>query len=713
MTELERKIAAKIPGEDTGIEVRRSFCDICAPLNHCGIDAYIKDGKLLKVEGTKDHPFSKGLLCTKGANNRAYIYKEDRLQTPLRRIGSRGSGEFEAISWNEAYDIIAEKLNGVKTQYGADAVAFYSGHTKWYRFLLQRFAHVFGSINYGTESSCCFTGSRLAWLLLGGKYATSDIRKARLYLAWGSPTHYSRYTSANALDDFAARGGTVISVDPRLTPANQRIAALHLRVLPGTDGLLANTIAGIIIRNGWQDREYIEKYVHGFEPYAAYVSSLSVEDCAACTGVPAESIERAADMIAHIKPMACECNPNSLLHQTNGLQTARAIHALTVITGNLDTPGGNVPADFSFCEQIAGFHTGDEEFALGKKPKSFSEAIGGKRFPVWSALIEQFQACDMPRQILEGTPYPIKALFALGLNMRMLPDTAYTKKALEALDFFVDTDLFLTDTAKYADIVLPACSSLEREEFKAYPGGWAAYYLPVIEPLFQSKSDALILQELAVHMGLEDEWLKAGYRSCIRHILEDTDICLDDLLASQLPVRVRNLNPQTLHGYLDGGCHTPSGKLELYSEVIAACDPALGLEPLPVWHPAEPLPNENYPFRLLTGIRISNAMHTRLHNVPWARSLRPVPTADINTEDAAELGIEPEQDVEIYNERGSIRVRANPTAAIGRGQVCMFHGYAEADVSTLLDHDRLDPYSGFPGFKTGICAIRVIASEER
>ena len=153
MTELGKKIKAKIPGEDTGIEVKHSLCAICSPGIHCGVDCYVKDGQVIRVEGTPGHPLNNGKLCTKGSSLRNYVYRTDRIKTPLKRIGERGDGRFEPITWDEAYAIIAEKLNAVKAQYGASSVAFFSGYCKWYRPILHRFAHVFGSVNFGTDDS--------------------------------------------------------------------------------------------------------------------------------------------------------------------------------------------------------------------------------------------------------------------------------------------------------------------------------------------------------------------------------------------------------------------------------------------------------------------------------------------------------------------------------------------------------------------------------
>ena len=156
------------------------------------------------------------------------------------------------------------------------------------------------------------------------------------------------------------------------------------------------------------------------------------------------------------------------------------------------------------------------------RPQNVKDPVGAPRFPLWNYLEGEMQAMDMPRQILEGTPYPLRAVFALGMNARMFPNSGRMFHALETLDFFVDTDLFMTDAAKYADIVLPACTSFERGEFKPYPNGTAWYTSPVIEPLGQAKSDTDIITELARYMDLPDEQLKEGYESFIqKYILDD------------------------------------------------------------------------------------------------------------------------------------------------------------------------------------------------
>ena len=291
MTELERKLKAKIPGPDTGIEIRRTLCDICSPGMHCGIAAYVKDGEVIKIEGLDGHPSNDGRLCTKGLSNRQYLYREDRIRTPLRRVGKRGEGRFEPITYEEAYAAIAQGLNKAKEQYGPESVAFYSGYSKWYRQLLRRFAYAFGSPNYGCESSACYTAAFMAWKVAAGDQAHPDMEHSDLFLGWAFNPFYSSYMGAKHAMELKDRGLKFLIVDTRRTPASEKLADLFLQPRTGTDGALALAIANVLIQRGWIDRPYIEKYVYGFEEYAAYAAGSHEGNIEAITGVPYHQVE--------------------------------------------------------------------------------------------------------------------------------------------------------------------------------------------------------------------------------------------------------------------------------------------------------------------------------------------------------------------------------------------------------------------------------------
>lgn len=705
MTELERRIKAKIPGADTGIEVRHTMCDICSPGMHCGINAYIKDGKVIKIEGLDGHPSNDGRLCTKGMANREYVYREDRILHPLKRVGKRGEGKFEPITWEEAYGAIAEKLNACKEKYGAKSVAFYAGYSKWFRQMFRRFAYAFGSPNYGCESSSCYTAAFMAWKCAAGEQGNPDWENSDLFLGWAYNPFYSSYMEAKRAMELKEKGLKFLVVDVRKTPTTEKLADLVLQPKSGTDGALAHAIANVLIENGWIDRPYIDRYVYGFDEYAEYVKNYNASNIEEITGVPYEKVVAAAKMIHENPRMSCNESSAPLCHHKNGFQNYRAVMALLAITGNFDRTGGQILTPHSFMHVPCGFESKEHDYE--KRPADANEAVGAARFPLWNYLEKEMQSMDISRQILEGTPYPLRAVFALGMNARMFPDSGKMFRALEDLDFFVDVDLFMTDTAKWADIVLPACSSFERGEFKPYPGGTAWYTSPVIEPLGESKSDVQIITELARFMDLPDEELKKGYDHFIqKYILDDLHVTIEELKKADLPVRITEGVPHVEYGALEKGLATPTGKFELKSAIIEQ-HPEWGLEALPTYTSSlNTSDSGKYPLVFTSGSRIPNACHSRLHKVPRNRSLRPEPMADMNPADCRRLGITEGDWIEISTEIGAICVKVNLTQTVPEGLVNMFHGYSESDAESIMDGDHLDPYSGFPSYRSVRCAVK-------
>lgn len=704
MTELEKLRRAKIPCPETGITVKHTLCDICTPENHCGVDAYVLDGKVIKVEGTKEHPHNHGLLCTKGAANREYIYRADRLKTPMRRVGRRGEGRFEPITWEEAYDEITARLTKIKESDGPDAVAVFSGYTKWYRGLLKRFAYSFGTINYGTESSVCFDATMMAWLATTGSFAVPDMAHAATYIGWGYGPHYSSHLAVGEMQEFKARGGKLLIVDPKITPA-VKMADLHLQLKPGTDGALALGIARVIFENGWQDQDYLDRFTVGQEAYRRECDKFDLGTVEQITGVPRDKVIAAAEMIAKGGPACMHQSASPITQHRNGYQNYRAILALLAVTGNYDRPGGNLPIVHSYNYQAAGFQTREREYTGATRPQSIHAPIGAGRFPAWDLFQDEFQAVELSQQILEEKPYPIKALLGFGMNLLMFPDTAKLCRALEKLDFFLDVDLFSTPCTRYADIVLPACTSFERGEMRVYPSGHAFFTKPVIDPLYDSRSDTDIITDLARRLAPQDELLCRGYEAAVDYMFQDLSVSVDSLKASEFPVLVPEAAPPQVGLTLANGFPTPSGKFELESSLLAQKGaPAVPSYPEELYHP-----QGNRKYILSTGVRLPNTLHSRLHNVPVLRSLRPEPMADISMEDAARLGLSRGDSVRLTTDGGSLCVKVNPTSAVLEGTIHLFHGYEEANANALIPADWLDPCTGFPAYKSIGCDMEPCA----
>jgi len=441
------------------------------------------------------------------------------------------------------------------------------------------------------------------------------------------------------------------------------------------------------------------------------VKKFDLDTVARITGLDPNDIYTATKWYATEGPAVCHEAPSTLVHNKNGFQNYRAITCLSALTGNFDRKGGSIPMDFSYIEQTAGFHTLDEEFYREKKPKNHKPPIGTEDFPLWHAMTEEYQSMGLAKQIVTKKPYPIKSLVSFGMNTRMFPNTDKLRYALTQLDFFVNVDLFMTEACKFADIVLPACSSFERGEYKTYMGGFATYTKPVIRPLYDSKSDADIICDLAQYLELDDPLLKAGYREWLRHITSPLSMSIEELEESELPVHMPEAKPFIPGNYTNTGFRTPSGKFEFKSKLIEPFEDSYGLSSIPTFPIEEALAESKYPFCLVTGARLPNAMHSRLHKVDWLKSMRPEPAADISMEDALELNIHEGDMIELFNDQGSIRVQAKPSYKIAKGQVFMYHGYEQANVSQLVSNEELDPYSGYASYKNSRCGIRRVEVE--
>jgi anaerobic selenocysteine-containing dehydrogenase len=313
----------------------------------------------------------------------------------------------------------------------------------------------------------------------------------------------------------------------------------------------------------------------------------------------------------------------------------------------------------------------------------------------------------IPEQIHTGKPYPIKSIVGFGLNYRMWPGSDYMKAALEKLDLFVNVDLFFTDTAKLAHIVLPACSSFERSELKVWPERYAIWTEPVIDPIGESRSDVDIICDLAKRLGLEDPLIAKGHEACMDWIMEPAGITISDLKKYPAGRYIDNQEMPPYKKYIEKGFGTPTGKMEFTSTIMAQA----GFDPLPIYVEPGISPVStpdiagDFPLIFNTGSRLPMFVHTRTFRLPWTRGLRPDPMVDINPEDALQRGIIHGDWVLLSTPRSSIRVRANVTEITPTGTASMFHGYSEADVNLLIDPDYLDPVSGYPGFKSLLCQI--------
>ena len=706
----EERLKGKIPGDDTGIEIRRTTCGICT--QNCGMNAYVKDGRIIKVEGTRENAATGGTLCAKGAAARQYVYHPDRIKTPLLRRGKAGT--LTPVSWDDAMQVFSDNLLQIKEETGPESVAFFCGYPKRLRLLLKRLTHGFGSPNYCTESSTCYFATVMANKLNYGIGGGPDMKKTKCLMVWSANPFYSRTSQVRHLMTAMENGLKVIEVGPLTTPLT-RHAHLHLRIRPGTSGALALGLAHVIIKEKRYDQEFVEHWTTGFDAYKAYVEEFTPAVTEEITWVPADKIIQAARLYAGSGPAAIMSGACPTVHHTNGVQNHRAITALIGLTGNFDRPGGNCSTTSSYYHQSAGLNTREAAFEQVRAFEDMAPRIGEDAHPLWCRLVPEAQSMHIPLQINAQTPYPVRAMVGFGLNYRMWPGSDYMRDSLKKLDFLTVVDLFMTDTARLADLVLPACSSFEKSDLRIWPNRYAIWTEPTIDPVGQSRPDADIIIDMVKALGLDDPLMGQGLEACLDWVFAPSGITMQEIQAHPDGYTIQNRPRPGYEKYKPGGFATPSGKMEFVSSLLENA----GVDPLPRYTEPKYSPvstpdlAREYPFILTTGARLPMFIHSRTFRMPWTRQLRSDPMVDMNPRDAVEKGILQGDAVRLSTARAFITVKANLTQKVMPGVVSMYHGYPEADVNLLIPPDYRDPVSGYPGFKSLLCNIEKAGEVEK
>ncbi|MBN1537918.1 MAG: molybdopterin-dependent oxidoreductase [Anaerolineales bacterium] len=707
--------------QDQGkVEIKRVCCFLCHV--RCGLLATVENGRVVKLEGDPNNPHNKGYVCDRIKQDRwkDWQYSPYRIKRPRKRVGERGSGQWQEISWDQAFDEMADRLAKLRDKYGAETLAFTEGTYRTYNSLHYKFTNLFGSPNTGGAGTICYSSDMWLEPVTYGGFASdkSDWPNSNCIVLWGRNVAASEcllwdWVQTNRHE----RGAKLITVDPRFSEA-ARCADIHLQLKPATDTALALAWINVIINEKLYDEDFVKNYCIGFDELKTRASEWTPERAAEVTWVPAEKIIAAARMYATTKP-AClpwgQKGSDALGFNSGDAIRAKAI--LRSITGNIDIEGGDKlspPSKFppAFFEHAA----------LPQEQRD--KMIGNERFPGltfkgWDEISVAFpgfypysNAPLLFRAMATGDPYPVKALIVVANNpMVCFSNTKIVHEALKNLDTLIVHDYFPNPTTALADYVLPAATWLERPDV-AYPtmDHEAVTFMASarVQQRFEGGHDVDYRDDyefwygLASRLGQGDSWWGPKAEGMLDFMVSPMGVNFEKFY-SDIKYAVA---PSIFQKYKKEGWHflTPSGKVELSSTLLKK----MGYDPLPQYYPpkisAESRPDlaEKFPLIMITGARFMPFYHSE-HRQPGAfRNLHPDPIFDIHPETAMDLNIADGDWCWIETHMGRIKQRAKTTTIVDPRVVSVQHdwwfpereeaepslyGLWQSSINTILDDD--------------------------
>jgi anaerobic selenocysteine-containing dehydrogenase len=671
-------------------------CTLC--YHSCGTRVTVENGTAVKIKGLESHPLNAGRLCPKGANALEVVYSRDRLKQPLKRV----NGELKAIAWEQALDEIAEKLNRLKEEYGPQVLAFFCGSIGVENLEMATLVHLLrsglGSPNFFSVESICYRMRIRTRQMTFGRYPTEE-PEANLYLLWGHNPDESDFPLRFFLRKNLKKGAKLAVIDPKRIPLADR-ADMYLRIRPGTDGALALAMMNVIIGENLYDRDFVTKHTFGFDRLVEHVAQYTPEWAAEITWISPDDIRKLARLFAATKGASIFQGTCTQDQTANGTQNSRAFALLQTITGNINVPGGWVtspPPRF-----------GNPGYSLGG-----SDPIGSDQYPLFFDLWGRKTPYGVVTLVPESIPQKLKSFLVIGGNpLISMPDSGAFKEAFAKLDLLVVHDLFLTETAKAAHYVLPACSHLEK---------WGVAYtynvchcIPFlmlrkkcIEPLNESWSEWRFLTELAKRLDLTKNFPWTSEKDFVAFMLQPTGLSFDYLL-NEKPEG--DFYAKKSYETPEGHFRTPSGKIEIYSEALERA----GFDPLPTFLEPERGPRrgaedflERYPLILSVGNRNLYYTHSQHRQVKFLTRRFPEALCELAPGTARKYDIQDGDLTIIETNRGRVKMKARVDERVAEGIVLVPHGWeGEANANLLTDVSCREPIMGYPDQKSLQCCIR-------
>ena len=622
----------------------RTTCRLC--LVRCGMQVET-GGAAVRVTGDRKHPLSKGFLCPKGKYSVDMTLSDKRVLHPQRRVGERGSGRWERVSWDEALQDIAARLNAIIERDGARAVAVQSLPPKDYYAYDIFLDAIGGPTFFKHDSHQCFTPQLTADVLTYGNLFTymsyTELMHSDLVVLWGVNPGETNGSKYQRLRDAQRKGCRTIVVDPRPIAAT-RDAVLWLRLRPGTDAALALGIMHVMIERGWYDAGFVGEWTLGFEELRKRAAGYSPLRVAEITWVPAEQIVEAARLLWHAKKPALYTFIGATMGG-NSVATLRLMGFIPALIGKIDEQGCNgflLPTGV----RMPSYYAADASLGRGRH---LEEMLSTDKFPLLAGPKALTAPYPHPRQVIDamltGKPYPVRALWTSCNPMVGLEDTYTTMRALQSLDLLVVSELFESPTAHLADYILPMTTHLESNAIAEYSGlNMISARVRALEPRGEAREEGWAVFEVAKRMGYGARMPVANYEDLLDYRLEPMGMTFAQL-AEKGSVMRENEPDKFRKGKMrrDGkpGFNTRSGKIEFASPVLAE----FGYDPLPdfVEPPLSPVSTPEvakaFPLILVSGTRSLEYYSTLGIEVPKLRKRRPFPTLEMSPETAAEYGV--------------------------------------------------------------------------
>ncbi|WP_202614435.1 formate dehydrogenase subunit alpha [Halostella litorea] len=684
------------------LNVADTTCGYCAV--GCRFDLYSDGEEVLAARPTaeEDAPVNGISTCVKGKFGYDFVNSDDRLTAPLVRDES---GEFREASWDEALSRVAEGLGGIKEEHGGDALSVIASSkaTNEENYLMGKFARqVLGTNSVDNCNRLCHS-STVAGLAQTYGYgaasiSTEDLELADCILLTGSNTTEAHPVLATRIKQNVRDGADLLVFDPREVQIAE-YATQYSQVNPGYDAVWINAVTRHIVNNDLHDEEFVAERTTGFEDLKESLQEFTPERVEEITGIPHAEIVSAAETIAEADRTVFGWTLG-LTEHSHGTENVLAMANLAAVTGNLGKPGAGV-SPFRGQNNVQG-GGGD----MGPLPDNFpgyqdiaDDEVRAKFEDAWDCDISGEYGYYTTQMFLAADDDDLRGMYVIGENPALSePGVNHAEDVLADLDFLVVQDLFVTETAQYADVVLPACSFVEKTGTFTNTDRTVQKVNEVMEPKGDSRPDWRILQDLANRMGRDWDYDSTA------EVMDEVN-SLTPLYGGVTHERVER----------EGGLQWPCwdedhpGTERLYTEEFNTDDGKAHLQGVGFSEPAE-TPDEEYPFTLTTG-RVLYQYHTgtMTHREEGIMQYTPSDFVEVHPDTAASHGIESGDMVRIASRRGEITVPAQVTDRVGPDNVFVPIHFAESAVNRLTDEERLDPAAATPEFK--VSAVRIAPAE--